>query len=100
MSDISRKLELWESFIREYQKLVFRTEKIQTKVPNSCKVFIVRSLVPKDLEKDSLKIHPLENYKTTKNTSLSRRASKRDAHFDDKGKHDKPVPMLMHCLQR
>ena len=40
------------SDIRECEKLVYQTEKIQTKVPDSCKVFIVRSLVPGDLEKD------------------------------------------------
>ena len=51
MPDISSHLELVENRIREYEKLVFQSEKIQTKVPDSCKVFIVRSLVPKDLEK-------------------------------------------------
>ena len=70
MSDISSHLELWESRIREYEKLVFQTEKIQTKVLHGCKVFIVRSLVPKDSEKDSLKIHPTANYKTTKCTNV------------------------------
>ena len=58
----SSHLELWESRIREYEKLIFQTEKIQ----DSCKVFIVRSLVPKDLEKDLLQIHTTANYKTTK----------------------------------
>ena len=98
MSDISSHLELWESRIREYEKLVFQTEKIQTKVPDSCKVFIVRSLVPKDLEKDLLKIHPTANYKTTKEYILEQASLKRDAHFDDKGKHDKPVPMEVDAL--
>ena len=42
MSDIPSYVEMWESRIREYEKLVYKTEKIQTKVPDSCKVFIVR----------------------------------------------------------
>ena len=66
MSDIPSHVELWESRMREYEKLVYQTEKIQTKVPDSCKVFIVRSLVPRDLEKDLLKVHPTANYKATK----------------------------------
>ena len=41
MSDISSHFELWESRIREYEKLVFETQKIQTKVPDSCKVLTV-----------------------------------------------------------
>ena len=57
MADIPSYGELWESRIREYEKLVYQTEKIQTKVPDSCKVFIVRSVVPRDLEKDLLKVH-------------------------------------------
>ena len=52
MSDIPGHVELWESRIREYEKLVYQTERIQRTVPDSCKVFFVRSLVPKDLEKD------------------------------------------------
>ena len=98
MSEISSHFELWESRIREYEKLVFQTEKIQTKVPDSCKVFIVRSLVPKDLEKDLLKIHPTANYKTTEEYILEQASLERDAHFDDKGKHDKPVPMEVDAL--
>ena len=42
--------------IREYEKLVYQTEKIQTTVSDSCEIFIGRSLVPKDLERDLLKI--------------------------------------------
>ena len=34
-------------------------------MPDSCKVFIVRSLVPRDLEKDLLKVHPTATYKAT-----------------------------------
>ena len=75
MSDIPSHVELWESRIREYEKLVYQTEKIQTKVPDSCKVFIVRSLVPRDLEKDLLKVHPTANYKATKELSWSKQVS-------------------------
>ena len=39
-------------------------QKIQTKVPDSCRV-IVRSLVPKDSDKDQLKILPEAKYTTT-----------------------------------
>ena len=98
MSDISSHLELWESHIREYEKLVFQTEKIQTKVPDSCKVFIVRSFVPKDLEKDMLKISPTANYMMTKEYILEQASLERDAHFDDKGKHDKLVLMEVDAL--
>ena len=98
MSDISSHLELWESRIREYEKLVFQTEKIQTKVPDSCKVFIVRSMVPKGLDNDLLKIHPTANYKTTKEYILEQASLERDAHFDDEGNHDKPVPMEVDAL--
>ena len=45
MSDIPSHVELWESRTREFEKLVYQTEKIRTKVPDSCKVFIVQSLV-------------------------------------------------------
>ena len=88
--------------IREYEKLVYQTEKIQTKVPDSCKVFIVRSLVPRDLEKDLLKVQPTANYKATKEFILEQARLRRDAHFDDKGKQDKPVPMWKStlCLPR
>ena len=67
MSDILSHDELWESRIREYEELVYQ---IQTKVPDSCKVFIVRSLVPRDLDKDLLKVHPTANYKATKEKKL------------------------------
>ena len=98
MSDIPSYVELWESRIREYEKLVYQTEKIQTEVPDSCKVFIVRSLVPRDLEKDLLKVHPTAKYKATKEYILENASLKRDAHFDDKGKHDKPVPVEVDAL--
>ena len=98
MSDISYHLEWWESRIREYEKLVFQTEKIQTKVPDSCKVFIVRTLVSKDLEKDLLEIHSTANYRTTKEYILEKASLERDAHFDVKGKQDKPVPMEVDAL--
>ena len=86
------------SRIRECEKLVYQTENIQTKVPDSCKVFIVRSLVPRDLEKDVLKVHPTANYKATKEYILEQASLRRDAHFDDKGKQDKPVPMEVDAL--
>ena len=98
MSDIPSHVELWESRIREYEKLVYQTEKIQTKVPDSCKVFIVRSLVPRDLEKDLLKVHPTANYKATKEHILEQASVRRHVHFDDKGKQDKPVPMEVDAL--
>ena len=98
LSDIPSYVELWESRIREYEKLVYQTEKIQIKVPDCCKVFIVRSLVPRDLEKDLLKVHTTANYKATKECILEQASIKRDAHFDDKRKHDKPVPMEVDAL--
>ena len=67
-------------------------------MPDSCKVFIVRSLVPRDLEKDLLKVHATANYKATKEYILEQASLKRNAHFDDKGKHDKPVPMEVDAL--
>ena len=91
VSDIPSYVELWESRIREYEKLDYQTEKIQTKVPDICKVFIVRSLVPRDFDKDSLKVHPTANYKATKEYILEQASLERDAHLDDKGEHDKPV---------
>ena len=98
MSDVPSYVELWESRIRECEKFFYQTEKIQTNVPDSCKVFIVRSLVPRDLEKDLLKVHSTANYKATKEYILERAYLKRDAHFDDKGKHDKLVPMEVDAL--
>ena len=80
------------------KKLVYQAEKLQTKVPDRCKVFIVRSLVPRDLEKDLLKVHPTTNYKATKEYILEQASLKRDAHFDDKGKQDKLVPMEVDAL--
>ena len=67
-------------------------------MPDSCKVFIVRSLVPRDLEKDLLKVHTSANCKATKEYILEQASLKRDAHFDDKGKHDKPVPVEVDAL--
>ena len=43
MSDVPCHLVLWVSRILEHEKMVFQTEKIQTKVPDSCKVLIVGS---------------------------------------------------------
>ena len=77
MSYIPRHVELWESRIREYEKLVYQTEKIQRTVPDSCKVFIVRSLVPKDLDKDLLKYHPTANYNATKEYLLEQASFKK-----------------------
>ena len=80
------------------EKLVHQTKQIQTKLPDSCKVCIVRNLVPKDLEKDLLKVHSTANYKATKEYILEQASLKRHAHFDDKGKHDKPVFMEFDTL--
>ena len=63
-------------------------------MPDSCKVLIVRSLVPRDL----LKVHPTANYKATKEYILEQASLKRDAHFDDEGKHNKLVPMEIDAL--
>ena len=57
-TDIPSYAELWESRIREYGKLVYQTEKIQTKVPDSCKVFIVRSFGTQRLEEGLVKGFP------------------------------------------
>ena len=97
MSDTVGHIELWESRIREYEKLVYQTEKIETRVPDSCKVFVVRSLVPKDLEKDLMKIHPSANYKTTKAYIMEQASLKKDAHFEEPSK-TKPVPMEVDVL--
>ena len=67
-------------------------------MPDSCKVFIVRSLVPKDLEKDLLKVHPTANCKANKECVLEQASLKKDAQFDVKGKQDKPVPMEVDAL--
>ena len=57
---------------------------------------IVRSLVPEDLERTCSKFTPL---RTTRRRNILEHASlKRDAHFDDKGKHDKLVPMEVDAL--
>ena len=78
MSDIPSFVELWESRIRKYEKLVYQTEKIQAKVPDSCRVFIVCSLVPRDLEKDLLKVHATANYKATKEYILEQASLKEE----------------------
>ena len=98
MSNIPSYVELWESRISEYEKLAYQTEKIQTNVPDSCRVFIVRSLLPRELEKDFLKVHATANYKATKEYILEQASLKRDAHFDDKGKHDKAAPVEVDAL--
>ena len=54
--------------------------------------------MPKDLVKDLLKFHPTANCKTTKEYILEQASLKRDAHFDDKGKQDKLVPMEVDAL--
>ena len=98
MSDISSHLELWESRMREYEKLVFQTAKIQTKVPDSCKVFIVRSLVPK---KTCPTFTPLRTTRRQKSTSLSRRAKKGTPILTTKENTTNLFPWkLMHCLPR
>ena len=86
--------------MREYDKLIFQTEKIQTKVPDSCKVFIVRSLVPKDLDKDLLKILPTANYKTTEEYIFEQANLEKDAHFDNKNTTNLFPWRLTHCLPR
>ena len=65
---------------------------------DSCKVFIVGSVVPKDLEKDVLKVHPTANYAAAKEYILEQASLKRDAHFDDEGKQDKPSLMEVDAL--
>ena len=75
-----------------------RQRRSRRKVPDLYKVFIVRSLVPKDLEKDLLKIHPTVRYKTTEEFYLEQASLEREAHVDDRGKHDKLVPMEVDAL--
>ena len=79
--------------------MVYQTENVQTKVPDSCKLFVVRSLVPKDLEEglNEGSSHR-ELQKATKQKILEQASLERDAHFDDKGKQDKPVPMEVDAL--
>ena len=57
---------MWDSRIREYENLVRQTENLDSKVPHSCKVCIVRSMTPKELEKDPLRVDPSANYQVTK----------------------------------
>ena len=75
-----------------------RQRRSRQQVPDLCKVVIVRSLVPKDLEKDLLKIHSTVNYKTTEEYNLEQASLEREAHADDRGKHDKLVPMEVDAL--
>ena len=97
MAEAPGSLELWESRIREYERLVLQVEKLETRVPDSCKVFIVRNLVPKELEKDLLRIHPTASYKTTKMYVLEQANLKKHAHFEER-QSDKPVPMEVDVL--
>ena len=91
MSDISSHLERWESRSQECDQFVFQTEKIQTEAPDSCKVFIIRSLVPKDMVSGLLKVLPTANYKTAKEYILEQASLQKEAFFYNKGQHDKPV---------
>ena len=45
-----------------------------------------------------INVHPTANYKATKEHILEQASLKRDAHFYDKGKHDKPAPMEVDAL--
>ena len=49
-------------------------------------------------KKDLLKIFLQRIVRPPRSTSLSRQASKRDAHFDDRAKHVRPVPMEFDAL--
>ena len=70
MSDVPRCGIVEKSGIQEFEKLVYQTGEIQISVPDNCKVSIVRSLVPRNLERDLLKVYPTANYKATKGTYL------------------------------
>ena len=66
LSQDARKTEVTTScgkvaFERVYGTLVNQTEKMQTKVPESCTVSIVRSVMPKYLGWDLLGKHPITN---------------------------------------
>ena len=102
-SDLTGAIEMWETRIREYERLVEQTEGDKCKVPQSCKVFIVRNMVPKDMEKDLLKIHPTASYVKTKEYIMEQINLKRHCHFEDKDNNkdkdkDKPVPMDVDAL--
>ena len=45
-----------------------------------------------------MKVYPTANYKATKEYFLEQASLKRDAHFDDKGRQDKPVPLEVDAL--
>ena len=45
-----------------------------------------------------MKVHPTAKYKATKEEILEKASLKRDAHFDDNGKQDKPVLMEVDAL--
>ena len=101
--DLTGAIEMWETRIREYERLVKQTEGEACKVPQSCKVFIVRNMVPKEMEKDLLKIHPTASYAKTKEYIMEQVNLKRHCHFEDRetGKDkdkDKPVPMEVDAL--
>ena len=85
MSDIPSCVELWESRFRgSTRSWSTRRRKFRLKCQTVGKVFIVRSLVPRDLDKNLLKVHTTANYKATKEDILEQASLKRDAHFDDK----------------
>ena len=63
---------------------MLQTKNIVTEVPNSCKVFIVRGMAPKELEKDLLRGHPSANYGQTKDYILEQVNLKKDAYCYDK----------------
>ena len=99
MSDTPAYIELWESRIREYERLVEKTEGLKTAVPDSCKVFLIRSLDPKDLEKDLLKLHAASKFNATKEYVLEQARIRKEAHFEDPAAaKSKPTPMEVDAL--
>ena len=101
MSDVPSHVRLWENGIREYEKLVYQTEKIQTKLPDSRTVFIDRSLVPKKLGKNIMKIHAAASYMATMEYILEQTSHKMDAHLDVIGNRINPSQWWsVRCLPR
>ena len=98
LSDVPSYVELWEARIREYEKLVEAEEKKEHTVPKSCKTFLIRMIVPKEFEKDLLRVKPGADYAETKQYILEQVSLRKEAHFADGGKHGGPVPMELDNL--
>ena len=97
---VARSLETWETRVKEYEELVKKEEGQECKIPKSCKVFILRNLVPKDLEKDMLRVNPSADYEETKSYILEQASLKKVCHFEDDKKEMGGQWTWTPCLRR